>query len=82
MATKQNNNLLFPLALLVLAILIFVVIFMNNSGKTSDNAYQSDIKQMQTVSASDEVEDIETDLDNTDLDKLDSELDDIDSLLQ
>jgi len=82
MATRQNNNLLFPLALLVLAILIFVVIFMNNSGKTSDNAYQSDIKQMQTVSASDEVEDIETDLDNTDLDKLDSELDDIDSLLQ
>lgn len=73
--------MLLPLAVVAVLLFGFWAVYLFK-GSTKTNSYQTELKQMQTVSTSDDTSDIEKDLNNTNLDNLDSELNSIDSLLQ
>ncbi len=46
------------------------------------DAFTQELTQMQTVSASNNLEDIQSDIDSTDLDNLDNEFSELDNLLK
>lgn len=82
MAQNKTNNFLLLLALVVVVLVgSWAVYLYTNRTVDPDTLYQSEVRELQTVSSSDDTEEISDDIEATDLENLDKDLDQIDSLL-
>lgn len=78
----KNKAIISLLAILALVLGIFAYLLSSNS-LVSNNSYkyEKELQKVEAVSGSDRIEDIETDLQNTELDNIDSEMEDIEAEL-
>lgn len=77
----KNKGILVLLSLLIIVLGFFAILISSNK-LTSSTKYESDIKKIETVSNSDELSDIEKDLNETNLDTIDVELAQIENELR
>lgn len=77
----MKNKLVISL-LALLAIVLAVFIYVITTGNLQTNvSYQKELQQAEKMSDSNEIEDIEKDINETDLGNIDAELDDIENEL-
>lgn len=83
MTQNKTNNFLLLMALLAVVLVGTWAVYLYSNRPPVDTAalYQSEMNQLQTVSTSDDTEEISDDIDATELEDLDKDLDQIDSLL-
>lgn len=69
----KNKLVISLLAILVFVLGLFAYV-MTNSNMGTEKNYEREITKVETISESDEVDDIESDLEDTDFENIDSEI--------
>ena len=79
---SKKNFIITLAAILVIAMGMMAIVMTIQQLKTAPSAYDASIEKMETQSTSDNLNDIEKDLNETDFSDLDKELDDIEKELE